>query len=142
MLLKSAHIPRNYILVGDEKTWKVALYNEQWGFTQKNIGLWNTINEGERVAFYVTSPVKKIIGFAVINEKFVSKEILWPDEKLFNKSIWENRVKFKIKMLVKNWSDGVDPPPNTMLNVGRKVIKKKIFDDLIKKGKRKWDHHS
>ena len=52
---------RYYILVGDEGTWKIALQHLQWGFSQKNIGLWNTINEDEFVAFYVTKPIQKII---------------------------------------------------------------------------------
>ncbi len=130
---------RYYILVGDEKTWEVALKEEQWGFTKKSIGLWNTINEGEQVAFYVTSPVKKIMGFATITEKFVSSELIWPDEKLFKRSIWENRVKFKIDSLVKNWNDGVNPPSNVMLNVGRKVINEKIFKLILKDAKNKWN---
>ena len=77
---------RYYILVGDEGTWKIALQHLQWGFSQKNIGLWNTINEDEFVAFYVTKPIQKIIGFGKITEKFITKNIIWPDETFFKKS--------------------------------------------------------
>ena len=49
---------RHYILIGDEDSWKIALKHQQWGFTQKNRGNWNTIKEGEKVAFYVTTPIK------------------------------------------------------------------------------------
>jgi hypothetical protein len=137
-LVKTIDRPRYYILVGDEATWKIALKHNQWGFSQKSIGLWNTIEDGEFVAFYVTKPVQKIIGFAKITEKFISKEIIWPDEKFFKKSMWGNRIKLKISSHVKNWDDGVDPPPNTMLNIGRKVISKEIFNKLIQNANKKW----
>jgi hypothetical protein len=123
---------RYYILVGDEGTWKIALKNLQWGFSQKNIGLWNTINEDEFVAFYVTKPIQKIIGFGKITEKFITKSIIWPDEKFFKKSLWGNRIRFEMLSGVKNWNDGIDPPINTMLNIGRKVIEKGVFEELIK----------
>lgn len=126
---------RYYILVGDERTWKVAIQNLQWGFSQKNIGLWNTINENEYVAFYVTKPIQKIIGFGKITEKFISKKIIWPDEKFFKRVLWENRIKFEMLSNIKNWDDGIDPPPNTMLNIGRKVIEKEVFEELIKNAK-------
>ncbi|MCV0400160.1 MAG: hypothetical protein K5785_09245 [Nitrosarchaeum sp.] len=135
---KSIDRPRYYILVGDETSWKTALEYNQWGFSKKNIGLWNTIMEGELVAFYATKPIQKIIGFGKISEKFTSNDIMWPDEKIFNKSLWENRIKFKIMLVTKNWNDGIDPPKNMMLNIGRKVIEKKVFCTLINKAKKKW----
>ena len=130
---------RHYVLVGDEKSWRVAIEKNQWGFSEKNKGLWNTIKEGELVAFYVTSPTQKIIGFGRISEKFVSKDLLWPDEKLFKKSIWGNRIKLNVDLLVKNWNDGVKPPSDIMLNVGRKVIPEKIFKSILKDAEKKWN---
>ena len=67
---------RYYILVADEETWKVALEKHQWGFSQKNVGLWNTTNNGDFVAFYVTKPIQKIIGFGIIQEKYISDELI------------------------------------------------------------------
>ena len=131
--------PRYYILVGDNSSWKVALEHKQWGFTEKSIGLWNTIKEEEFVAFYVTKPIQKIVGFAKITDKFISNEIIWPDEKFFEKPMWANRIKFEILYTVKNWNEGVKPPPNIMLNVGRKVIEKKTFELLVADAKKKWN---
>jgi len=130
--------PRYYILVADEKTWKVALEKCQWGFSQKNVGLWNTTNDGDFVAFYVTTPIKKIIGFGKVIEKFISEDILWPDEKLFKKSLWMLRLQFKPIHVVKNWKNGVDSPKNMMLNTGRKVIEKNTFDSLASNAEKKW----
>jgi len=124
--------------VGDEETWKVALQNSQWGFTQKNIGLWNTTSINDMVLFYVTKPIQKIIGLGTITEKFVSEEILWPDEKIFKRLLWTHRFRFQINHITENWTDGIPPPPNIMLNIGRKAIEKETYDELIKEGKLIW----
>ncbi len=131
--------PRYYILVGDEETWMVALESQQWGFTEKTIGNWKTIHMGELVAFYVTNPTKKIIGFAEITKKFISNDLLWPDEKLFKRSLWPYRLQFEIISMIKDWNDGINPPTNILFNVGRRVIDKKIFESLLKNANKKWN---
>jgi hypothetical protein len=140
MISNKKDVPmRYYILIGDEKTWEIALQNLQWGFKKKNKGTWESTKKGELVAFYVTTPIQKIIGFGKISEKFTSKDLLWPDEKLFKIPIWENRVKFEIDSLVKNWNNGIKPPSGIMLNVGRKVINEEIFNSMLKESKKKWN---
>ena len=129
---------RYYILVADEKTWKVALEKHQWGFSQKNVGLWNTTNNGDLVAFYVTKPIQKIIGFGIIQEKHISDELIWPDEKLFKKLLWGHRLKFNSIYVIENWNYGISVPTEIMLNVGRKVVPKNIFLLLIKNAEKKW----
>lgn len=124
---------RQYILVGDKETWDVAIKNSQWGFTQKNRGLWNTTSVNDLVLFYVTKPIKKIIGYGIIKEKFESEDFLWPDEKTFERSLWKYRLRFEINQIVEDWDDGIEPPSNMMLNIGRKVIGKDTCDELLKK---------
>ena len=118
--------------MGNRRTWNVSIDKNLWGFSEKTRGLWNTSKEGDFVVFYVTNPTKKIIGFGKITEKFITKSIIWPDEKFFKKSLWGNRIRFEMLSGVKNWNDGIDPPINTMLNIGRKVIEKGVFEELIK----------
>lgn len=131
--------PRHYILVGDENTWRIAIENSQWGFTQKNIGLWNTSNEGDLVLFYVVKPIQKIIGFGKIDKKFTSDKITWPDEKLFKRSLWKYRIGFRINHIIHDWEDGIEVPPDIMLNIGRKVISKEQYNDFLKLIKSKWE---
>lgn len=52
--------PRHLILVGDENTWKTALKHHQWGFSERNVCLWNTTNENDLILFYVTKPIQKL----------------------------------------------------------------------------------
>lgn len=130
--------PRHFILVGDEGTWKTALEHYQWGFSERNVGLWNTTNDDDLISFYVTKPIQKIIGFGAITDKFISNEILWPDEKFFKKSLWKYRVKFQVKYLIKNWENGLSVPTNIMLNIGRKVIEKDVYDKFLSEAESKW----
>lgn len=132
-------IPRNYILVGDEKTVKIALDNLQWGFSEKSKGLWNKSEIGEEIAFYVTKPIQKIIGFGVIQNKIVDNKLIWPDELFFKKSLWPYRFQLKLFLNIENWDEGVKPPLNMMLNVGRKVIEKKEFLKLKASAKKSWN---
>ena len=129
---------RNYILVGDENTVKTALDELQWGFSERTKGLWNTSEIGEEIAFYVTKPTKKIIGFGIINNKKFDNQLTWPDEILFKKSLWPYRFQIKLVFTTKNWDDGIKSPVNLMLNIGRKVIEKKEFAKLRAAAKKKW----
>lgn len=129
---------RFYILVSAQRTWEISLSQKIFGFRTSTYGLWNTSKVGDFVAFYVTLPIKKIVGFGKITEKFVDDAIIWKDEEFFGKAIWKFRIKFEVIRMTKKWKNGVEPPPNLMLNTGRKVVDKKIFSDLVKDADSKW----
>ena len=126
-----------YILVGDKRTWKTAFKKNVWGFTTKTQKLWEDVEKGDNVCFYVTKPTKKIIGFGTIEEKFESSEIFWPNEILFKKILWPYRLEFKITYLINEWKNGIDPPRKVILNQGRKKINEDIFLELIKQSEKK-----
>jgi ribosomal protein L39E len=126
------HDESNYfILVGDKETWSIAFLQNIWGFSERSKGKWNTSNVGDYVAFYAVSPLKRIIGYGRITSKFVSEDIVWPDEKLFGKSIWKYRIRFEKLRLLKDWKKGVRVPEHIMLNTGRKVVNKETFSNFL-----------
>lgn len=131
-------IPRFFILVGDEDTWKVAFTYDVWGFSEKTKKYWNTVNAGDRLAFYVTAPIKKIIGFGIVEKKFTQEDLIWPDEKFFGRSIWTYRIKFSRLHVLNDYNRGIMLPANMMLNIGRKQIDKNTFLDLLKDAELKW----
>lgn len=75
---------------------------------ERTKGKWNASNIGDNVGFYVTSPIKRIIGFGKINEKFIDEKLIWPDEKLFNISIYKYSIKFNVYYLIGDWQKGID----------------------------------
>ena len=123
---------RYFILVGDMDAWNISLQINTWGFSERSRGNWNTLEEGDYVAFYVTAPLKKIIGFGIITRKFINDALLWSDEKLFDRSIWKYRIQFRKLFLVNSMQEGVPVPHQIMLNTGRKVIDRRTFLSLIK----------
>lgn len=129
---------RYFILVGDAETWQISLKYNLWGFSESTKGSWNRSDVGDLLAFYVTSPTKKIIGFGEIVRKFVDDTITWPDEIIFKKSIWKYRLEFRLFHVINNWEDGISLPAHIMLNSGRRVVDQGIYEKLVRKAQSKW----
>jgi len=129
---------RYYILVGDEKTWEVSFTENLFGFSEQSKGSWNTTNVNDYVAFYCTIPIKKIIGFGQITEKFIEDKIFFPDEKFFKRAVYKYRIKFEKLFVVADWKKGLPPPKNVMLNTGRRVVNEELFSELIKSAEKAW----
>ena len=127
-----------YVLVGDRKTWNISVKEKVWGFSEKTKGFWNKCNSGDSAIFYVTSPMKKIIGFGTFGRKFESDELLWPEEKLLEKPIWTYKIKIKILHIQDNWKNGITMPKEIILNQGRKKITKEMFLHLFNKAESEW----
>lgn len=133
--------PRYYVLVGDSETWLTSFKHNIWGFSERSRGYWNTAKVGDYLAFYVTSPTKKIIGFGIISKKFTDATIIFPDEKLFGKPLWLYRLEYSKISGIEEWKDGVPAPVNLVLNVGRKAVDKRTFFQIVRKAERKWNQH-
>jgi hypothetical protein len=125
-------------LVGDSETWRYSLKKNLWGFSEHFRGYWNTSKPDDYLAFYVTSPIKKIIGFGKIEKKFVDQSISFPDELLMGRPIWIYRYTYRKIVTIDEWDKGISPPPGIMLNVGRKLIDYSTFQTLIIRAEQKW----
>jgi rhamnogalacturonyl hydrolase YesR len=135
---KEKHDRRFYILVGDKENWETSVKNKIWGFTEVSKGSWNTIEIDEIVAFYVTTPIKKIIGFGKVADKFIDEALIWNDEKRFKRSLWKYKINLEIIHLCQIWDDGISLGPEFFLNTPRKVINKQLFLELVNRADQKW----
>jgi len=133
------NIPRYYILVGERKNWKTSIENQIWGFTEKSKGLWNKSNKDELLAYYVTSPIKKIIGFGQIGEKYVDEKLIWNDEKKLKKSIWKYKFKLNHIYVCDDWDEGIPITSKIMLASSRTVVERDQFFEFSKKANQKWN---
>ena len=132
-------LKRHYLLIADERTWDIALKNNVFGFSEKGKGIWKTTQVGEYVGFYATSPIKKIIGFGKITNKFKDKKLIFPDELFHKKPLWTYRISIEPITIQKNKDDGISIPPDIILNVSRKVIPEKQFFSFVQKADSLWD---
>jgi hypothetical protein len=129
---------RCYILIADEHSWKTSLNYNLWGLSERTKGSWNTTQVGDWVAFYVTRPTSKIVGFGKIARKFIDEEILWPDELMTMRPIWKYRLKLNIIYVLEKWEEGIPVPPHILLNTGRKVLDRRTFVSFIETADRLW----
>lgn len=129
---------RCYILSGDEHSWKSSLMYNLWGLSERTKGSWNTTQVGDWVAFYVTSPISKIMGFGKVKEKFMDEEIVWSDERMMRRSIWKYKLKLNIIYVLEEWGEGIPVPSHILLNTGRKVLDRMTFIHLIKTAEKQW----
>lgn len=79
--------------------------------------------------------------FGRIVRKFSDNSLIFPDEKIFGKPIWVYRFEFSKIFVVDDWRTGVAVRSNIMLNVGRKVIDKSIFLQLVEKAEQQWNQN-
>ncbi len=84
-----------WLLVGSLEHWEKALEERVWGVNEKRKYMWDKISAGDILFFYVTRPVKGVIGVGRVLEKFEGKEPLWPREVEEGRVIWKYRVRFE-----------------------------------------------
>ena len=88
---------RYWLVVGLPKNWDIAFeHGSIWGLKQTQNHLWQSLDEGDTVLFYATSPVKGVIGYGIVRTKFKQNQPLWPDELAQHKVIWPLRFEFDV----------------------------------------------
>jgi len=89
-----------WLLVGTERNWKFSFQNGNlWGLKdfRESLALWNLLQEGDKVLFYVSKPVGGVIGIATVTTKFRQTNPLWPEETRRNEVIWPLRFEFDVE---------------------------------------------
>ena len=86
-----------WLIVGKPENWETAFTHRNiWGLKQTQFHLWESLKENDRVIFYVTHPVKGIIGHGFVRTKIKQDKPLWPDEVTQHKVIWPLRFEFDV----------------------------------------------
>lgn len=91
---------QSWLVVGSQKNWKVAFEsNNIWGLKdfRELQSLWNLLQEGDQLLFYVSKPVSGIIGFGNVVTKFKQTDPLWPEEIKRKEVIWPLRFEFDVE---------------------------------------------
>ncbi|MEZ0345922.1 MAG: EVE domain-containing protein [Infirmifilum sp.] len=86
-----------WVLSGTPENWEVAVKQGVWGVGEKARNLWGKVQPGDRVVFYATRT--GVIGYGVVEEKFVDEKPLWPREKQEGRAIWPYRLRIRVEKL-------------------------------------------
>lgn len=89
-----------WLLVGTERNWKFSFeHGHLWGLKdfRESLALWNLLEEGDKVLFYVSKPISGVVGIATVTTKFRQTNPLWPEEVRRNAVVWPLRFEFEIE---------------------------------------------
>jgi energy-coupling factor transporter ATP-binding protein EcfA2 len=90
-------MPSWWIAAGPPKQWEFALkMGGVWGVSSKIRERWEELSSGDYILFFVKKPVKGVIGYGIVREKFKDDTLFWPDEINEGRVKWPYRFKFDI----------------------------------------------
>jgi len=143
-IINSKATPRVWILVGSEENWKTALQDSIWGVKKNLKNLWDKIEKGDILVFYVSRPVSGVIGFGTVETKFKQNVPLWKDEIRVNKVIYPFRFEFRVDyaLPLNEWRNkqisvrDLHIPTRAGIN---SLPSKEKFVNLMKKSEEQWN---
>lgn len=90
----------NWLLIGISKNWGTALSQPVpiWGLKLRYQGEFQSLNIGDIVWFYTTSPISGVIGVGMIKDKYIDNmNLVWDEELRRKEVIWP--LRFRIQVL-------------------------------------------
>ncbi|MBE0415242.1 MAG: EVE domain-containing protein [Dehalococcoidia bacterium] len=87
-----------WLVVGSPQNWQTAFeHGNLWGLKGTQQNLWEHLSTGDRVLLYASSPVRGLIGYGTVRNKFRQDRPLWPEEVKQNKTLWPLIFEFDIE---------------------------------------------
>lgn len=84
-----------WVATGSSINLKTSLEKGKWGVNKRLKNSWDKVAQGDLLLFYVTSPVRGIVGVARVEGKAEENNILWHDEAVVGRVIYPYRILFK-----------------------------------------------
>jgi len=128
-----------FLLIGKEENWKISISEHLWGMPSQYKKFWESAAIGDLLAFYVTKPTKKIIGFGKIKNKLHNDQLTWNVEKYLGECIWPYKISFDIIQIADMWNDGINLPEKMQLQMSQKKITRDLYLTLVQSAEKKWN---
>nr|BAJ49214.1 hypothetical protein HGMM_F32B02C09 [Candidatus Caldarchaeum subterraneum] len=94
--LKLLDIVATWVLTGSSENWERGLTASIWGVTNKLKTRWEAVSRGDVLLFYCTAPVRGIIGYGKVKNKYKQDTPFWGEEIEQNRVIWPYRIEFEV----------------------------------------------
>jgi len=123
-----------WLAVGIPKNWLTAFnYGNMWGVKNTQRHLWESLNENDKVLFYVTKPVSGIIGHGIVRTKFIQDRPLWPEEVGKNKVIWPLRFELDVEFCLPpdKWATDKITSKELFLRAGFQALNQTLGKKLV-----------
>ncbi|HLU99769.1 MAG TPA: hypothetical protein VKZ59_00795 [Acidobacteriota bacterium] len=83
-----------WLAIGPSENWKIGIKNKLWAVGPPQSKSWEKIEPGDTVFFYVTTPVKGLIGYGKVEKTRVKESPFWPQEKEKGHALWPFQITF------------------------------------------------
>jgi len=134
---------QNWLVIGIPQNWETALSQPVpiWGLKLRYQVDFQSINIGDILWLYSTSPISGVIGVGVVKDKYVDNiNLIWQEEKKKREVIWPLRFRIHIlKVLPKSYwkRDAIKISDfNLLWQVGFQLLKPKHVVELFKRAKK------
>ncbi len=90
-----------WIVTGSPLNLKTSLQKARWGVNRGLKNTWDRVTVDDLLLFYVTSPVRGVVGVANVKGKAEENDILWRDEAVVGRVLYPYRITFKTMFVLK-----------------------------------------
>ena len=91
----------HWLAIGPQSNWSLGARKSFWSVSAVNAKTWSRIAVGDRLFYYVISPIKGVVGLGKITETFFEdKKCFWPDEMREKQVLWPYRLRFSTEFLL------------------------------------------
>lgn len=94
---------RNWLVVGILKNWETALSQPIpiWGLKPRYQAEFSTMNIGNLVWFYVTNPIKGVVGVGRVKDMYIDENnLIWEEELEKKEVVWPLRFRIQVLKLI------------------------------------------
>ena len=91
---------KNWLVIGVPKNWETAFSQPIpiWGLKPRYQAEFQSMNIGDFLWFYVTSPIGGVVGMGIVKDKYIDNtNLIWEEEWKKKKVIWP--LRFRIQVL-------------------------------------------
>lgn len=124
-----------WILTGKLENWIYSIDKDIWGVKAKHKWLWDLLEQGDTLIFYVSKPVGGMVGCGEVISKSHSTGLVWQDEIASGRSIYPYKIGFKKTFSIpkENWiSKRLSiPDPSIPFQHGVNIVESKEHQEML-----------
>ena len=124
-----------WILTGKLENWTYSIEKDIWGVKAKHKWLWDLLEQGDKLIFYVSKPVGGMVGCGKVISKSYNTDRVWQDELASGRSIYLYKIGFEKTFYIprENWVSkrlGI-PDSSIPFQHGVNIVENKEHQDML-----------
>jgi hypothetical protein len=96
-----------WLAAGPLDNWEIGIKKTSWAISERLRNSWSRLEKGDRLFFYVTAPIKGLVGFGTVVRTKTETVPFWPQEVSEDRVIWPLRIEFQVDKAILRTDWGV-----------------------------------